>query len=544
MLGRRFSLSFAKVESMSNELQYVNKEINELNVNLEKKVHERTIELEQAKNLIERASQEKSLFFTNIAHEIKTPLTLIHNYLNSYIEKAGLNNDLKVIRQNFQKMLNDMLNFLDAEKLDKGNIFYNHDQIINLSDIIKEKIELLKTNASKKYILLTDDIESDLYIKSEPQAIERIINNLADNSIKYTNNGGKIHIKLIGKNNKVFLSVKDTGIGISEEMQEKIFKPYYQLSNNKQNVQGIGMGLFIVKKTVESLNGKILLESEPIKGSTFTVVLDKYNAETDEIISNDLNNTDNTLTSRRINIDNYDNFIVKPNILIIEDNSDMADFLSDYFSNTYNVYSGKNGKDALAKLKVIPMPEIIITDIMMNEIDGFEFIEYLYSNDKYKNIPVVFLTAKTTLKSKIEGLKKGAVDYIYKPFEIEELSMKINSIINNRRHQKVQDKEKIKKYLIKSLADFENETESKNNKNNESNNYEIHKEKIMNNKNISDREKEVINLLVKGLQHKEIASQLNISVKTVENHISKIYKKFNVENKVELMNSLINNLNF
>lgn len=538
MLGRRFSLSFTKVETMGIELQKVNKEINELNINLEKKVQERTVELEYAKDEIERASQEKSQFFINIAHEMKTPLTLIHNYLNSYIEKAGLNNDLKVIKQNFQKMLNDMLTFLNVEKLEKGRMFYDHNQIINLTNYLQEKIEIFKGNAERKNIILKSNIESYIYVKADPIAVERVINNLVDNSIKYTNNDGEISIELNSRENKIYFKVKDNGVGISKAMHENIFKPYYQLSNNKQNIEGIGMGLYITKKTVESLKGKILLESEINEGSVFTVILDKYNLKARDKIINETKVYNENMSNSTINGNDVNSDTGKSRILVVEDNIDMVSFLIESFSKNYNVYSAKNGKDALLKLKNIPLPDIIISDIMMNEMDGYEFMELLYSNIEYKTIPVIFLTAKTTLDSKMKGLRKGAIDYIYKPFDLEELLAKINSILKNRMRQKGEYSEKLKKHIGEVLDNYANESNLDNKVNSD---VFITKniEKIFDKNNISDREKEVIELLMNGLYHKEIASKLGISIKTIEKHISSIYKKFNIQNKVELLNILL-----
>ena len=540
ILSRRFSLSFTKIELMSDELQKVNKKINELNINLEKKVQERTLELEYAKNEIEKTSKEKSQFFVNVAHEIKTPLTLIQNYLGSYIEKVGLNNDLKIIKQNFQKMLNDILNLLNAEKLEKGKMIYDHNQIIDLSCYLKDKIEIFSNNAAQKNIILKYDIKNNIYIKADTLAIERIINNLIDNSIKYTNNGGEILIDLNSKDDKIYIKIQDTGIGISKNLHENIFKPYYQLSTNKQNIQGIGMGLYIVKKTIDSLKGKILLESEVNKGTTFTIVLKKYELKHNDLIINQQKSFNENMQHPLLKIKEAKNQGEKQGILIVEDNIDMINFLIDYFSTNYNVYSAKNGKDALLKLKDIHSPEIIISDIMMNEMDGYEFIELLYSNNDYKNIPVIFLTAKSTNENKIKGLRKGAIDYIYKPFEIEELSIKVNSILKNRMYQKNKNTEKLKQHITRALDDYTKEPIKYN-----KNKYELNINKnfinVLNRNNITNREREVIDLLMKGLYYKEIASKLGISTKTIENHISKIYKKFNVQNKVELINALLKN---
>ena len=244
---------------------------------------------EEVKNKnIEEMTRQKTDLFINIAHELKTPVTLISNYLEKYIKTTALSKDLHIIRKNVDKLRVDVGNFLDLEKLEQGQIFYNHDKIIDLSNIINEKVVLFKQAALQKNICMSKKNEAGIIIKADPVAIDRILNNLIDNAIRYTDAGGAIHIKLLPGKRSVFIIIRDNGIGISMEQQKHIFSPYFQASRSKANYQGIGMGLYITKKIIDSLKGKITLESEIAKGSVFTVQLKRYVLKEDEKIEREV----------------------------------------------------------------------------------------------------------------------------------------------------------------------------------------------------------------------------------------------------------------
>jgi len=527
VLSRRFSRAITKIETMSVELQ-------ELNINLEKKVKDRTVLLENAKEEIEQVSLQRTQFFVNIAHEIKTPLTLIKNYLNSYIKKTGLNEDLNVIKNNFEKLLKDMLNFLDVEKISKAEIIYDHSTIIDLSNLIKSRIMIFQMNAKIKDINLEYSIEDKLYLKADPDSIDRIINNLIDNAIKNTNTGGNIIIFLNSIKNEIYFKVSDTGIGISEENINNIFKPYYQSSQKKYNIQGIGMGLFIVKKIIDSLKGKIEVQSKLNQGTLFTVILDKYIPQDgDEIVNNfqtpdAININPLTVKSSGRAFDGAKNCL-----MIIDDNIEMLNFLFDYFKEKYNVYTAENGQEALVKLKTLKRPDLIISDIMMDVMDGYDFIKIILDDDKTRDIPVVFLTAKTEIEEKINGLSYGAIDYIFKPFLIEELDAKVNSIIQNKERQLEKNSGQLKEIISKAIDDFKNKDKIDSQQENDY-------VKILKQFKISEREQNVFQLLIKGYMNKEISLALGISKKTVDHHVANIYKKFNVQNKIELINKINN----
>jgi len=506
---------FALTDSFNKE----HKDLIELKESLEQKVLERTKQLEEA-------HKQKANIFINIAHETKTPLTLISNYLDKYIKKYNRSDELAIIKNNLDKLKKDMINYLDIQKLERGQIFYNHNQIINLSNILNEKIKLFTEIAWKNRIkIISNNIDNNIAVKIDPYAIDRIINNLIDNAIKYNKKNGFIEISLIDENDKVILIVKDTGIGISKEQQENIFNPYYQISHEKRNIQGIGMGLNIVKKIIKEVNGKIDIKSKINDGTVFKIIFKKYKTKKNEIISSNikLSKPFDSIPKNKLKDEKYDNN--KKNIFIVEDNIEMLCYLQNNFYDEHNVFTAINGTAAIKKINEIPKPNIIISDIMMDKMNGYEFYDELIKNENYNDIPFIFLTAFTSNNEKIKGLQKGAVDYIYKPFIIEELENKVNSLLKIQEYQKRNNLKIINNHMIKVLyEDINNEEKN------------INIDRICTNYNITDKEENIIKLLLEGLIYKDICLKLNISYNVIKKRIQNIYKKLEVSNRIELIN--------
>jgi signal transduction histidine kinase/serine/threonine protein kinase len=431
--------------------------VKELNQELEEKVAKRTTDLKIANEKLKKAylklkesDLEKTDFFVNLSHEIKTPLTLISNYLEDYIEKSGVSFDLKIIKQNFNKLLKDMINFFDILRFEKGIRIYNHNQVIDFTEFVDKKVDLFQKLADRQNITITSDIKQKVYIKADILALERILNNLLDNALRYNKPGGKIDVSLKSKRGIIEMLVSDNGIGIEQRKIEKIFLPYYQISHEKQSIQGIGMGLAIVKNIVDSLHGRIIVKSRVNQGSSFKISLPQYVMKAGDLPARDFNYNEQINTLPLTAGSDYKEEIdqSKPNILLVEDNQDLLFFLKNKLGALYNMYCAVNGKEAIGKLKNIPRPDVIISDIMMDKINGYALFDTLLKKDKYKNIPFIFITAKTEIDDKITGLKKGAIDYIYKPFVVDELIAKIDSLT---RHETLR-KENYEKDKFASLG--------------------------------------------------------------------------------------------
>ncbi len=514
-----FIISLSVVLSIRSARAYRTAE--HLSFNLRKEVDEQT-------KIIKKQNEEKTSYFINLAHETKTPLTLILNYLDKYITKAGMDKELSVIKENLGKLKNNMANFLDYEKLERGQDFYDHSQITNISGALTNSLKLFRETAEKSGIKLVEKtIVKDAVIKADPYAVGRIINNLLGNAIKYTDADGTVTVNLKRSSEHIILSIKDNGIGIPEDQLVNIFESYYQVSRKKRNIQGIGMGLNIVKKIMDDLNGTIDVKSIVDQGSEFILFFRKYKGkytETKEILPED-SYYPVKLINKNITEDDKEE-PEKYTILVVEDNPDMLFYLKEELGGFYNVFTAGNGRKALEKTGIMKNINLVISDVMMDEMDGFDFYKEFKKNELFKAIPFIFLTAKNTRHDKLKALAGGAVDYINKPFDIEELRAKIYSIIRLGEFQFEQSKAQLVKNLITvNYRDSINEDS-----------FSLIFEKKCFKFCMSSREKEVILLLLEGKTNREIAEKLFIAESTVKYHIKNIYSKCNVNRKVELIN--------
>ncbi|MEJ7737018.1 MAG: ATP-binding protein [Chitinophagaceae bacterium] len=492
------------------------------NSSLKNEVHKRTRELE-------RINEQKTNTFVNLAHETKTPLTLINNYLEEYINKTEASEEITIIKKNLDKLSTDIINFFDLERFNKGIAIYNHDLISNFSEILKDNLILFKEFSKKRKIVLNDFIEDNVLVKADPVAINRTINNLIENAIKYSENDCVIEISLESHKGKNIFSVRDCGIGIPPEMHKKVFEPYYQIANQKGSTQGMGLGLPIVKKIIQELKGEVRIDSDPkiAPGTKITVVLDKHILSANESISSDV-----IISSKgRGNIEDIDvkqsDFDErKETILILEDNIAMVNYLIKKLQGNYNVVAALNGNEALIKLKSRAVqPNLIISDIMMDKMDGYTFAKIISNDPVYNHIPFIFLSAKSTRSDKLQGLKLGAIDFIQKPFSIDELNKKIESILANAGKQK----KAALTTAFNALSASEN-FKSPIISNNFDQNCQLY--------NLTSREKDIAKLICEGNKYKDIGETLFISERTVTKHAQNIFEKVQVSNKIELINKL------
>jgi signal transduction histidine kinase/DNA-binding NarL/FixJ family response regulator len=495
-----------------------------LTSHLHKEVAIKTQTIEKQNEKLVELDREKTDYLMNISHEIKTPLTLINNYLDKYIREKGPTGDSDIIKNAILKLTGDVVNFMDFEKLNHQLVFYNHNQCICLSDVVKEIVRLFLETAKKKKITIHTDIQPNLHIKADPSAVERIVNNLIDNGLKYSHNSGTIQITLTGGNSDVELMVQDKGIGIQEKDLEKIFRPYYQISHKKRNLQGLGMGLPIIKKIIEELGGNITIASVPEEGTTVTVRLTMAKQtgrkKTVSVAPPTLPAMQNLPDEEPAKLD----YIPARNtVLIVEDNVAMLRFLRSHLSERFNIFEAVNGMDALEKISLIPKPDVILSDIMMDEMDGYEFFDRIRAMDDYRHIPFVYLTAKSSEEFRKKGLQSGAIDYISKPFGIEELILKLDSIISLCQSQRAESQAEVEQKILNVIRKKDSSTV-------QFNNFERHCATF----GISEREQEVLRQIFLGKENKEIALELDISYSTVATHFQNILRKCNVTNKIGL----------
>ncbi|MRG46506.1 response regulator [Chitinophaga sp. SYP-B3965] len=504
-------------------------QLEELTVNLKQKVKERTIQLE-------KANEQRTNALVNLVHETKTPLTLIKNYLEEYINKYGYKEELGIVKNNIDKLNKDISNLFDLERYNKGFEIYNHNQIADFSKILKDNLALLKNYCRNKNITLRENIAEDVLIKADPGAINGIVINLTENAIKYTNEGGEINIELTTEGNRIFFSVSDNGIGITRELHERIFEPYYQINSEKGGFQGMGLGLPIVKKTVTDLLGIINIESNPKKdpGTKIKVTLQKHEKQESEEVAAPNYNVNNyaglEISKLSISDSPYDE--KKLTILVVEDNTTMVSYLFKKLSAKYNVTVAYNGTEALVKMRQYPaLPDLIISDVMMDKMDGMKFAKIISEAPDYKHIPFIFLSAKPSSQDRAQGLRLGALDFIHKPFSSDELLLKISSVLENAAKQKrLLYDNALKALKTGGHLDFKQKDKDAEVANKFEQNCKTYQ--------LTPREIDISKLISEGYSYKQIGDTLFIAERTVKKHVQNIFEKVSITNKVQLINKL------
>lgn len=516
------NILFIRMIVMKSKNEHI--EFRELTKSLTAKVREQTLQLE-------KKNQEIFNTYINIIHETKTPLTLIKNYIDDYTRHHKKSLELDAISQNINKLTQNVSNLFDTERFIRGVSVYNHENVTNFSQVLRDNMSLFRNQFQDDAV--SESIEENILVQADPNAINSIINNLVENALKFSNPIRKIHVKLCQEGNSVTFLVCDNGIGIPIKMQKKIFEPYFQINTQKRNSQGMGLGLPILKKIVEELNGQIDIDSNPeIKiGTTIKVTLSKSNLyDSKANVVTHIVPKNNTLTLSEIHITPQIYNPQIPSVLVVEDTKAMVEYLTKKLSKKYNVDYALNGSDALKKLHEISfIPDLIIADIMMDMMDGFKFIKVMYEIDKFKHIPVIFLSAKTTREDRLMALKLGAIDLIQKPFSFVELACKVESILKNIANQK----QATHNNIIQSInglgkqedLQLENMVLERRNKN-----YKLY--------NLTPKEIEIIDLVRSGLTYPEVAKAIYRSEHTVKNHMSNVFAKCEVHNQIELFKKL------
>lgn len=391
-------------------------EINQLNVSKEKEVHEAKIK-----------------FFTMIAHEIRTPVSLIIGPLEKIMKSsipmpAVLRDDLNIIDRNSQRLLFLVNQLLDFRKVEQEGITmrYASQNIRQLLQAVCERFKPFITQHGAHLEVEYPDADFTAMVDSE--AITKMISNLLTNASKYTKDKVVLSCIVQPEQHTFVVKVTDNGIGISKEDRKRIFKPFFQAMDNKP---GTGIGLSIVKSIVESHNGCIEVESEINKGSSFIVTLpiEQVGAEVQEGEAGVLNPAiPEDIMSETLPVVSSKN---KPLMLIVDDNEEMLNFLSSSFSAQYSILTAEDGMEALEKLKEHEVT-LIVSDWMMPRMDGVEFCKALRADQSISHIPFILLTAKTDTNSKIEGMDCGADAYIEKPFSVQYLEACIKNLLDLR----------------------------------------------------------------------------------------------------------------
>jgi signal transduction histidine kinase/ligand-binding sensor domain-containing protein/DNA-binding response OmpR family regulator len=477
-----------KIEEQNEELKTQAEKLAESNIQLEKRQlliegqkqqleaqykeiayhRDKLIELNKHVQIV---NQLRLRFFTNISHEFKTPLTLILNPLEKLINGRTKEEEVKrnilLAHRNAKRLLHLINQLMEFRKIEEGKISLKVSKG-NITEFVNDIFTSFDQIAEQRKINYKLNIESGLPSDCwfDHEKLENVLYNLISNAFKYTPEYGKIEIILKKHNNLhhdnyninelknqknindiIEISVCDTGIGISKEHISNIFKRFYRINSPESyKVGGTGIGLSLTRDLIKACKGSINVESEQGKGSVFTIKfpVNKSFYNEDEIVSGDnlykisiadkiedlyqeinkIEKDDETL------INNQNNN--KPKILLVEDNIDLRMFLASCLINDYYIIEAGNGKEGYEAAKNIG-PDLIVSDIMMPEIDGLELCSKIKEDIDTSHIPVILLTAKSSIEDMIEGLETGADDYVAKPFNIDILKARIKNIIENRK---------------------------------------------------------------------------------------------------------------
>lgn len=410
---------------------------------LEKVVSQRTFELAQQKKNVETLLACKEQEFVHLSHELRTPLTLVLQPIKALVgaEKAPeKRSHLEVIQRNGQHLLRmvDQLLQLERSKMDQ----VEEPQVQDISQSLRLMVESFHLVAHKKNIQLVVEETVAVNGRFRSDALEKICLNLISNAIKYTPSGGSVNISAQLKDNgDLSIVVADNGLGIDQQKLPYIFNKYYRVADHRQQKEsGAGVGLSLVKQLVEIHQGQVNVQSVYGKGSAFEVVFPSSMLTTEEPVSNGVNaelieiEVDDLVLAEQPKADMSSVAVDlgKPVILVVEDNQDLSLYIKQALSGHYSVQLAVDGEQGLAKAIEI-VPDLVVSDVMMPKMDGFELCAALKSNELVCHIPVLLLTARGDRESRIEGWKKAADEYLTKPFDEEELIIRISNLLSIRR---------------------------------------------------------------------------------------------------------------
>lgn len=400
----------------------------------------------------------KSRFFANVSHELRTPLTLILGPLKSVLKSGTLDHKnaalLTMARKSSEDLLKLVGSLLDLSKLEHGKVELKETPE-QLFPLFRRIISSFESHTEYLGIQLTFlyFAEKDLQLELDKEKVEVILNNILSNAIKFTGKGGKIEVSVEDKGNALLISVKDTGRGISPTDLPRVFDRFYQSKEKNAPAEGgTGIGLALCRELISLMGGKIWAESKSGNGSTFFVELPRKEVfgalVIQEMGSDDAKNIEPEVmpalpVGSELMVINYDlinhHSGNETTILVVEDNYSLRNYLRTVLSPFYRVVSAKNGQEALkllrnekSKNQTHTFPSLILSDLMMPVMDGYQLLEALKGNDATRQIPVIMLTARADIQDKLKALRTGVDDYLSKPFDEEELLVRIENLLQNR----------------------------------------------------------------------------------------------------------------
>lgn len=406
------------------------------------------------KEQLKKVDHLKSQFFANISHEFRTPITLIKGPLEklfTIVKDKTARNELSIMRRNANRLHRLINQLLDISALEVGKLELNP-TTQDVVRLVRYFVQSFESQAKLKGIRLafTSDT-NELFASIDKNKMEDIVYNLVSNAIKFTGKGGAVDVHVSKRcmeieeiNGWFEIRVTDSGIGIAPERVDHIFDRFYQVDDSYvRQAEGSGIGLSLTKELVELHGGSITVESAPGVGSVFIVRLPIGHVDTSEIkdeaveFSTVIEELAPLIEEPTASISKG-----KPLVLIVEDNPDLRAYIKDVLQNDYQFKEAPDGEAGFNLAQKI-VPDLIISDVMMPKMDGYQLCTKLKTDQLTSHIPVILLTARASKESKLEGLETGADDYLIKPFDADELTVRVKNLIRQRRNLREQFAKKL-----------------------------------------------------------------------------------------------------
>ena len=429
---------------------------------LEEEVVRRTTKIKKQAEELRQLDKVKSNFFANMSHELRTPLTLILSPINKLLKEEKLSPDgltlLNMIQQNGQNMHHLVDEIMDLTKLEAKQVSLNEEPVI-IYLYLERLVNTFDSYAQKKQIKLSllYKANTHLQLNLDKSKFEKILNNLISNALKFTPENGSITVLFEDLGHVLQLEVIDTGTGIHPDDLPHVFDRYYQTKQANINTQGgTGIGLALVQELVKLFEGEIKVESELGRGTNFVVnfpkkqilkQLDDHDIATIKALSQKENpiapptNSFVKEPAEPVSLrDPQELFSKKPKLLVVEDNRQLREYIQMLLGSTYHIFAATNGQEALNWLNdrntEAELPDLIISDLMMPILDGFQLLTVLKNHQKFRAIPTIMLTARADMQDKLTALRIGVDDYMIKPFVEEELQARVANLLQNAKEKK------------------------------------------------------------------------------------------------------------
>lgn len=408
---------------------------------LELTVAARTQELQRDKATIQKQAEElkqldemKSSFFANVSHELRTPLTLLAGPVERLMQQSGKDSKdypyLQLMQQNVQQLQNRVNEILDLSKIDGGKLELK-EKPVQPDKLIQPLIAAFESLAQQKNIsfMYRNRLTENNYLLLDGEQIKKIINNLLSNAFKFTPSGGQVLVTLTDHIGQIIFKVSDTGEGIHPDEQEYVFQRFYQAKSGSASMKGgTGIGLALTSELVSLMKGRITLESEPGKGSTFYVELPKRIAPAPPGEAAEQQPEKETTAPEPVIPVNLQQ-VKGATLLLAEDNPGLQQYIQLELKEFRLVIAG-NGAEALHILETAEtLPQLVISDVMMPIMDGFTLLEKIKADERFRRIPVIMLTARADIQDKLHALRIGVDDYLVKPFITEELVARVVNLL-------------------------------------------------------------------------------------------------------------------